>query len=83
MRGAASAALDAVETALNARLEGSGTAVPELKRFLERIADHAGTRVDGAHAANGAAKPAETPAAPEAPVRNGHDMRPVGKRGGT
>ncbi len=47
---AAASALDAVETALNARLEGGGTAVPELKRFLERVANHAGARVNRPHA---------------------------------
>lgn len=82
---ASAAALDAVETALNARLEGGGTAVPELKRFLERVltALERGSTVRSS--ANGVAKPASTQAAaetPEAPVRNGHDTEPVANSGG-
>jgi type VI secretion system protein ImpA len=74
---AASAALDAVETALNARLESSGTAVPELKRFLERVLTTLERGSTVRISANGAAKPAETPATPEAPVRNGRDSDPA------
>ena len=74
---AASAALDAVETALNARLESSGTAVPELKRFLERILTTLERGSTVRISANGAAKAAETPATPEAPVRNGRDSDPT------
>lgn len=65
-------ALDAVETALNTRLEGGGAAVPELKRFLERAL---GTLERGSAvpaATNGAAKPDHAPAAPEVPLRNGN-----------
>lgn len=82
---ASTAALAAVETALNTRLEGGGTAVPELKRFLERVltALERGSTVRSS--ANGVAKPAGTQAAaetPEAPVRNGHDTEPVANSGG-
>ena len=82
---ASAAALDAVETALNARLEGGGTAVPELKRFLERVltALERGSTVRSS--ANGVAKPASTQTAaetPETPVRNGHDTEPVANTGG-
>ena len=82
---ASTAALAAVETALNTRLEGGGTAVPELKRFLERVltALERGSTVRSS--ANGVAKPASTQAAaetPEAPVRNGHDTEPVANSGG-
>lgn len=82
---ASAAALDAVETALNARLEGGGTAVPELKRFLERVltALERGSTVRSS--ANGVAKPTSTQTAAETlepPVRNGHDTEPVANTGG-
>jgi len=67
---AAIAALDAVETALNVRLEGGGAPVPELKRFLQRLLTTL-ERNSAAGAANGAAKP-PTPAEPATPARNGH-----------
>ncbi|MFD1981289.1 type VI secretion system protein TssA [Mesorhizobium newzealandense] len=67
---AAIAALDAVETALNTRLEGGGAPVPELKRFLQRLLTTL-ERNSAAGVANGAAKPS-TPAEPETPARNGH-----------
>ncbi|WP_202323657.1 type VI secretion system protein TssA [Mesorhizobium sp. 113-3-9] len=66
---AAIAALDAVETALGARLEGGGAPVPELKRFLQRLLTTL-ERNSGA-VANGVAKP-PIPAEPATPARNGH-----------
>lgn len=69
---AAGAALEAVETSLNKRLEGGGTAVPELKRFLERVLTTLERGSTVRVAPNGAAMPAETPPANETPARNGH-----------
>jgi type VI secretion system protein ImpA len=68
---AAVAALDAVETALNIRLEGGGAAVPELKRFLQRLLTTLERNSAAGAVANGAAKP-PTPAEPATPARNGH-----------
>ncbi|UVK41735.1 type VI secretion system protein TssA [Mesorhizobium sp. AR10] len=69
---AAVTALDAVDTALNVRLEGSGATVPELMRFLQRLLTTL-ERYSAAEAAtNGEAKPVPTPADPGPPVRNGH-----------
>ncbi|RJT40560.1 type VI secretion system protein TssA [Mesorhizobium waimense] len=68
---AAIAALDAVEAALNARLEG-GAPVPELKRFLQRLLTTLERNAAAGAAANGAAKPAPAPAEPAMPARNGH-----------
>ncbi|RUU24373.1 type VI secretion system protein TssA [Mesorhizobium sp. M7A.T.Ca.TU.009.01.3.2] len=68
---AAIAALDAVETALNARLEGGGAPVPELKRFLQRLLTTLERNSAAGALANGAAEP-PTPAEPATPARNGH-----------
>ncbi|MDX8455577.1 type VI secretion system protein TssA [Mesorhizobium sp. VK9D] len=64
------AALDAVDAALNARIEGNGATVPELKKFLQRLLTTL-ERNSGA-VANGAAKPAPQAAEPAMPARNGH-----------
>lgn len=69
---AAIAALEAVETALNARIEGSGATVPELKRFLQRVLTTLERNSAAGATANGAAKPVLAPADPATPVRNGH-----------
>lgn len=69
---AAIAALEAVETALNARIEGSGATVPELKRFLQRLLTTLERNSAAGVTANGAAKPVSAPAEPAAPVRNGN-----------
>ena len=69
---AAIAALDAVETALNARLEGSGTAVPELKRFLERVLTTLERNSAVRHRDEWRSQASPTPATPETPARNGH-----------
>lgn len=79
---ASAAALAAVETALNTRLEGGGTAVPELKRFLERVLTALERGSTVRTPANDVAKPTSTQAAIEAPVRNGHDAEPVASNGG-
>lgn len=68
---AAMAALDAVETALNARLDGGGAPVPELKRFLQRLLTTLERNSAAGAVANGAAKPSP-PAEPATPARNGH-----------
>ena len=75
-------ALDAVETALNSHLEGGGTAVPELKRFLERIQNTLERGSAARTSANGEDQP-DTSAAPEKPTRNGHDLAVVADHGGT
>jgi type VI secretion system protein ImpA len=70
---AAVAALDAVETALNVHLDGGGgTAVPELKRFLQRLLTTLERNSAVGAAVNGAAKPSPSPADPATPARNGH-----------
>ncbi|CDX13981.1 conserved hypothetical protein [Mesorhizobium plurifarium] len=70
---AAIAALDAVDAALNARIEGHGAAVPELKKFLQRLLTTLERNSGAGATANGAAKPAPQPAAePAMPARNGH-----------
>jgi type VI secretion system protein ImpA len=74
---AAITALDAVETALNVRLEGGGAAVPELKRFLQRLLSTLERNSTIGATTNGAAKPAPTTASPEMPVRNGHGADPM------
>ncbi|MER8777841.1 type VI secretion system protein TssA [Mesorhizobium sp. M0977] len=69
---AAVAALEAVETALNARLEGSGgTTIPELKRFLQRLLTTLERNSAAGAMANGSAKPFPSLAEPM-PARNGH-----------
>ncbi|MER8916709.1 type VI secretion system protein TssA [Mesorhizobium sp. M0761] len=73
---AAIEALDAVDTALNARLDSNGAAVPDLKRFLQRVLTtlERNTAVETTEeaATKGATSPAAPPASPAAPVRNGH-----------
>ncbi|QPC94461.1 type VI secretion system protein TssA [Mesorhizobium sp. INR15] len=71
---AAIAALDTVDTALNKRLESTGAAVPDLKRFLERLLATLERGSAVRIAANGATKPAPAPASAEAPARNGHGV---------
>ncbi|TGQ66143.1 type VI secretion system protein TssA [Mesorhizobium sp. M00.F.Ca.ET.186.01.1.1] len=68
---AAIAALDAVETALNARLDGGGAPVPELKRFLQRLLTTLERNSATGAVTNGATKP-PAPAEPATPARNGH-----------
>ncbi|MER8478030.1 type VI secretion system protein TssA [Mesorhizobium sp. M1163] len=70
---AAVAALEAVETALNARLEGSGgTTIPELKRFLQRLLTTLERNSAAGAMANGSAKPSPSLAEPVMPARNRH-----------
>lgn len=69
---AAIAALDAVDTALNVRVDGSGSAVPELKRLLQRLLTTLERYSAAETVTNGAASPAPAPADPGPPVRNGH-----------
>ncbi|GLS39147.1 type VI secretion protein [Mesorhizobium tianshanense] len=74
---AAMTALDAVETALNVHLEGGGAAVPELKRFLQRLLSTLERNSTIGATTNGAAKPAATTADPGMPIRNGHGADPM------
>jgi len=73
---AAIGALDAVDTALNARLEGNGAAVPDLKRFLQRMLTtlerNTAVETTAPAATNGAASPAPATPSPAMPARNGH-----------
>ena len=62
-----------MDTALNARIDGNGAAVPELKKFLQRLLTTLERNSSAGAAANDAAKPAPQAAEPAAtPVRNGH-----------
>ncbi|CDX18948.1 conserved hypothetical protein [Mesorhizobium sp. SOD10] len=70
---AAIAALEAVDAALNARIEGHGATIPELKKFLQRLLTTLERNSGAAATANGAAKPApQAVAEPAMPARNGH-----------
>ena len=69
---AAIGALDAVDAALNARIEGHGATVPELKKFLQRLLTTLERNSGAGATANGAAKPAPQAADPAMPARNGH-----------
>ena len=70
---AAISALEAVDTALNARIEGNGAAVPDLKKFLQRLLTTLERNSSAGAMANGAAKPAPQPAQPAStPTQNGH-----------
>ena len=74
---AAIGALEAVDAALTTHVEGATATVPDLKRFLERML----TALERGSAArlvtNGAAMPANVPAASEATVGNGHAAETV------
>ncbi|TPJ83063.1 type VI secretion system protein TssA [Mesorhizobium sp. B2-6-2] len=69
---AAIAALDAVDAALNARIDGHGATVPELKKFLQRLLTTLERNSGAGATANGAAKAAPQAAEPAMPARNGH-----------
>ncbi|MBZ9813514.1 MULTISPECIES: type VI secretion system protein TssA [unclassified Mesorhizobium] len=70
---AAIAALDAVDAALNARIDGHGATIPELKKFLQRLLTTLERNSGAGATANGAAKAAPQAAAePAMPARNGH-----------
>ncbi|PBC07851.1 type VI secretion system protein TssA [Mesorhizobium sp. WSM3859] len=73
------AALETVDVALNARMEGNGATVPELKKFLQRLLTTLERNSSvGAQVANGAAKPSPQPAQPAStPARNGHGAEPM------
>jgi type VI secretion system protein ImpA len=82
---AAAAALDAVETALGARLEGASATVPDLKRFLERVLSTLERGSAGRSSANDEQIPGqEKTVESQAPRANGHDSgagKPVGQGG--
>ncbi|MEW6634185.1 MAG: type VI secretion system protein TssA [Pseudomonadota bacterium] len=70
---AAIAALDAVDAALNPRIDGNGATIPELKKFLQRLLTSLERYSSAGAVTNGAAKSAPPPAEPAAaPARNGH-----------
>jgi type VI secretion system protein ImpA len=69
---AALSALHAIDDAVNRRLESSGSAVPELRKFLERVFATLSKVPSTSKAANGADEQFEPPAnAPEFLSRNG------------
>ncbi|MBW8908287.1 MAG: type VI secretion system protein TssA [Mesorhizobium sp.] len=71
-RGAISA-LEAVDTALNPRIEGNGATVPELRKFLQRLLTTLERNSGPGAVANGAAKPAPQPEQrASTSTRNGH-----------
>ncbi|TPK19695.1 type VI secretion system protein TssA [Mesorhizobium sp. B2-5-9] len=70
---AAISALEAVDAALNVRIDGNGAAVPELKKFLQRLLTTLEWNTSASAVTNGAAKPAAQPSQPTStPTRNGH-----------
>lgn len=77
---AAIAALNSIETALAARVEGGSANVPDLKRFLERVLTTLERGSAAQSEATDTARPAEASAAraPQAPARNGHDTAALG-----
>lgn len=79
---AAGAALGALDSALNKRLESTGPAVPELKKFLDRMLTTIERGAAARPAANGAAAPEIAPSAPAAAQPNGHAAEPVANHAG-
>jgi type VI secretion system protein ImpA len=75
---AALAALDETDAALNKRIEGNGPAIPELRRFLQRLLTTLERNSTAVAGANGAAKPASQPADTATPARNGHEAAAMG-----
>ncbi|TPK10474.1 type VI secretion system protein TssA [Mesorhizobium sp. B2-5-7] len=70
---AAISGLEAVDAALNARIDGNGAAVPELKKFLQRLLTTLEWNTSASAVANGAAKLAAQPSqSASTPTRNGH-----------
>ncbi|PBC03469.1 type VI secretion system protein TssA [Mesorhizobium sp. WSM3860] len=72
------AALDEVDAALNRRIDGNGPAIPELRRFLQRLLTTLERNSAAGAGANGAAKPIPQPAEPAAPGPNGHGAERMG-----
>ncbi|MDG4888104.1 type VI secretion system protein TssA [Mesorhizobium sp. WSM4887] len=72
------AALDEVDAALNKRIDGNGPAIPELRRFLQRLLTTLERNSAAGAGANGAAKPIPQPAEPAAPGPNGHGAERMG-----
>lgn len=67
------AALEALDGALNPRIEGNGATIPDLKKFLQRLLTALERNSGGGAGANGAAKAAPQPEqAASTPTRNGH-----------
>lgn len=79
---AAAQALGAVDTALNKRIESTGPAVPDLKKFLDRVQTTLERGSTARTAPNGVAKPEPTQATPVAAQPNGHAPEPVANQAG-
>lgn len=80
---AASVALSGVDTALNKRLETTGPAVPDLKRFLDRMLTTLERGSTARAAPNGTAKPEFTEATPATASPNGHAVEPAANHMGS
>lgn len=79
---AANKALSAVDTALNKRLETAGPAVPDLKKFLDRMLTTLERGSTARTAPTSTAKPELTQATPVAAQPNGHAPEPVVNQAG-
>ncbi len=79
---AANKALSAVDTALNKRLETAGPAVPDLKKFLDRMLTTLERGSTARTAPTSTAKPDLTQATPVAAQPNGHAPEPVVNQAG-
>lgn len=64
-------ALAAVDDAVNARLDGHGSTLPDLKKFLERVSATLSRTPTGEKSVNGAVKPVDTTGAVSPAVVNG------------
>jgi len=80
---AAVAALGAVETALSARLGEGGAAVPDLKRFLERMLTTLERGCAVGNTTNGVAQPAYKAGESETPARDGHGAETIAGHAGS
>jgi type VI secretion system protein ImpA len=79
---AAGAALAALDSALNKRLESTGPAVPDLKKFLDRMLTTLERSASARPAPSAAAKPELTEAVPATAQPNGHAPEPVANHAG-
>jgi type VI secretion system protein ImpA len=79
---AANKALSAVDTALNKRLESAGPAVPDLKKFLDRMLTTLERGSTARTVIKDPATPELTQATPAAAQPNGHAPEPVANHAG-
>ena len=79
---AANKALSAVDTALNKRLESAGPAVPDLKKFLDRMLTTLERGSTARTVVKDPATPEPTQATPTAAQPNGHAPEPVANQAG-